>query len=272
MTGKELLMALRNGRRVYGTLVVSTSPRWPQAVRSSGADFVFIDTEHIPIDRTTLSWMCRTYASMGLPPLVRIPSPSPVDACKVLDGGAGGIVAPYVESDRQVRELVGATKLRPLKGRLMDAVLRRPDALGAPLRDYLNKFNSGNILVVNIESVPAIENLDAILSVEGLDAVLIGPHDLSVSMGIPEEYGDPAFDRAVRDIIERARNRNVAVGIHFWESMELEIEWAKAGANLIVHSGDISIFARALREDLMKMREALGDDAPLSDTEGTTAV
>jgi len=79
-------------------------------------DFVFIDTEHIPIGRETLSWMCRTYA--------------------------------------------------------------------------------------------AIENLDAILSVPGLDAVLIGPHDLSVSLGIPEQYRDPAFDRAVRDIIKRAREHD----------------------------------------------------------------
>jgi len=265
-------MALRGDRRVYGTLVVSTSPKWPEALRGSGADFVFIDTEHIPIDRTTLSWMCRTYAAMGLPPIVRIPSPSPIEACKVLDGGACGIIAPYVEFDQQVRELVGATKLRPLKGKRLAEALQDPDALEPPLRDYLEEFNSNNILAVNIESVPAIENLDAILAVPGLDAVIIGPHDLSVSMGIPEQYADPAFDGAVRDIIQRARSRNIAAGMHFWESMELEIEWAKAGANLIVHSGDISIFSQTLRKDLTEMREALGDDAPPSDTDGSTTV
>ena len=272
MTGKELSMALRDGRRVYGTLVVSTSPKWPAVLRSSGVDFVFIDTEHIPIDRTTLSWMCQTYASVGLPPIVRIPSPDPIEACKVLDGGACGIIAPYVESARQVRELVGATKLRPLKGRRMDDALEDPDTLEPRLRDYLEEFNSDNILAVNIESVPAVENLDAILGVGGLDAVIIGPHDLSVSLGIPEQYTNPVFDGAVRDIIQRARNCNVAAGMHFWEGIEQEIEWAKAGANLIVHSGDISIFAQTLREDLTKMRQALGDDAPPSDADGTATV
>ena len=272
MTGKELSMALRGGRRVYGTLVVSTSPKWPEAIRGSGVDFVFIDTEHIPIDRTTLSWMCRTYAAMGLPPIVRIPSPSPIEACKVLDGGASGIIAPYVESPRQVRELAGAVKFRPLKGRRMAEALQDPDLLETPLRDYLEEFNSNNILAVNIESVPAVENLDEILSVPGLDAVIIGPHDLSVSLGIPEQYADSAFDAAVRDIIQRARSRNVAAGMHFWESIEQEIEWARAGTNLIVHSGDISIFAQTLREDLTKMRQALGDDAPPSDPDGATTV
>ena len=272
LTGKELSNALRGGRRVYGTLIVSTSPKWPHAVRSTGADFVFIDTEHIPIDRAALSWMCRTYAAMGLPPIVRIPSPDPIEACKVLDGGACGIIAPYVESARQVRELVGATKLRPLKGKRMEEALEDPDALEPPLRDYLDEFNSGNILVVNIESVPAVENLDAILGVPGLDAVIIGPHDLSVSLGTPEQYTNPVFDGVVRDIIQRARNCNVAAGMHFWEGIEQEIEWAKAGANLIVHSGDISIFAQTLREDLTKMRQALGDDAPLSGTDGAATV
>ena len=269
---KELSNALRSGQRVYGTLVVSTSPKWPEAVRNAGLDFVFIDTEHIPIDRETLSWMCRAYAAAGLAPLVRIPSPCPVAACQVLDGGARGIVAPYVESAEEVRELVGAVKLRPLKGKLAEAALQDPDTLEPHLKDYLDTFNSGNALVVNIESVPAMENLDAILGVPGLDAVLIGPHDLSVSLGIPEQYRDPAFDRAVRDIIKRARHRHVAAGIHFWGGIDQEINWAKAGANLIIRSGDISIFVKTLRRDLMEMREALGDDAPLSGAEGVTPV
>ena len=272
MTANELSTLMRSGQRVYGTLIVSTSPKWPDAVRNSGLDFVFIDTEHIPIGREILSWMCRTYAAIGLPPIVRIPSPSPVDACMVLDGGACGIIAPYVETAEEVRALVGAVKLRPLKGKLGETAISEPDSLEPQLRDYLDDFCSGNILAVNIESVPAIENLDAILSVPGLDAVLIGPHDLSVSLGIPEQYRDPAFDRAVRDIIKRARDHDVAVGIHFWEGMDLEIDWAKAGANLIVHSGDISLFASALRKDLKQMREALGDDAKVSGKDGSISV
>ena len=112
MTANELSTLMRSGRRVYGTLIVSTSPKWPEAVKDSGLDFVFIDTEHIPIGRETLSWMCRAYAAIGLPPIVRIPSPDPFEACKVLDGGACGIIAPYVETAEQVRELVGAVKGR----------------------------------------------------------------------------------------------------------------------------------------------------------------
>ncbi|MBO0799089.1 MAG: aldolase, partial [Blastocatellia bacterium] len=93
MNGRELIKALHDGRRVYGTMIVSTSPHWPAAVKSAGADFVFIDTEHIAIDRTTLAWMCQTYRAIGLAPIVRIPAPDPFQATVALDNGANGVLA-----------------------------------------------------------------------------------------------------------------------------------------------------------------------------------
>ena len=91
MTPAQFRQRLIAGDVLFGTLIVSPSPRWPEVVRDCGLDFVFIDTEHISLDRTDLSWMCRTYAAMGLPPIVRIPSPDPYGAGMVLDGGAAGL-------------------------------------------------------------------------------------------------------------------------------------------------------------------------------------
>ena len=125
MTGKQLNEKLRKGEPLLGTLIVSPSPRWPQVVVGCGLDFVFIDTEHIAIDRHPLSWMCHTYAALGLPPIVRIPSPDPYEATKILDGGAVGVeLTPYVETADQVRALRGAVKLRPLKGEKLGGILQ----------------------------------------------------------------------------------------------------------------------------------------------------
>ena len=77
MNGKELSRALHDGTQVFGTLIVSTSPRWVDAVAKIGLDFVFIDSEHIPVDRSMLSWMCHAYNGIGTAPIVRIPSPNP---------------------------------------------------------------------------------------------------------------------------------------------------------------------------------------------------
>jgi 4-hydroxy-2-oxoheptanedioate aldolase len=198
MTGREVIEALHAGRYVFSSAMVSTSPLWPQLARQSGIDFVFVDTEHTPIDRQTLSWICQTYLAMGLPSVVRLPCNDPFEACKVLDAGAGGVIGPYLETPEQAAALVGAVKLRPLKGKRLAEALRDRKTLQPELREYLEKRNGDKILIANIESVPAIENLHAICSVEGIDAVLIGPHDLSCSLGIPEQYDHPRFDEAVK--------------------------------------------------------------------------
>ena len=265
MTASELGEALRAGDRVFGTLITSPSPRWVGAVRGAGLDFVFIDTEHIAIGRETLSWMCQAYGAAGLAPVVRVPKPDPFLASMALDGGAEGVIFPYVESVAEVQALRGATKLRPLKGQRLQAVLDGRDELEPELADYLARRNAGSLMVVNIESVPALEALDDILAVPGLDAVLIGPHDLSCSLGIPEQYGHPRFDEAVRAIIAKARAARVGAGIHFWARLEQEVAWLKAGLNLLIHSSDIGLFSDALRRDLADLTAGVGDVDPCDD-------
>jgi len=280
MNGRELSEALRSGRRVYGTMVVAPCPRWPGIVRGAGLDFVFIDTEHNALDRHQLAWMCEAFRAAGVAPIVRIPEPDPYRACMVLDGGAEGIIAPYVETPEQVQALRGAVRFRPLKGKHLAQALAAPSSLQSSsfsssssssslpspplepeLAAYLARRNAGTVLIVNIESTPAMAALDDILAVPGLDAVLIGPHDLSCSLGIPEQYAHPRFEEAVRTIFRKARARNVGAGIHFWTSLEPQIRWAKEdGANLIIHSGDVMLFSQALGADLNALRNALGDE------------
>ena len=259
MDGTEFLNRLKKGKRLYGTAILSPSPLWPLAVKRTGADFVFIDTEHIPIDRTTLAQMCQVYKGYGLPPLVRIPTPDPQEVYKVLDGGASGILAPYIESPEQVRELVGAVKLRPLKGERLKEALQNQDSLEPELKDYLKDWNKDKFLIINIESVPALEKLEQILAEPGIDGVIIGPHDLSVSLGLPEEYHNPRFEDAVRKIISKVREKGLGVGIHFSEGAQLQIKWAKAGANIIMHSSDFALFQQRLKEDITEIRSALGE-------------
>lgn len=257
MTGREIIESLHAGRYVFSSAIVGMSPQWPSLAKQTGIDFVFVDTEHVPLDRQTLSWICQTYQALGLPPVVRIPCNDPFEACKVLDAGAGGVIGPYVETAQQVRGLVGAVKLRPLKGDRLQEALRDPSTLEPELRDYLEQRNGDKILIVNIESVPAIENLAEICAVPGLDAVLIGPHDLSCSLGIPEQYDHPRFDEAVRTIFRIARERGVGAGIHFWLGLEQEITWAKAGGNLVMHASDLAAFSRTLKSEVELLRREL---------------
>ena len=254
-----LLQKLKNGENIYGTCIVSTSPVWTKVVGNAGLDFVFIDTEHIPIDRNELTFMCATYKALGITPIVRIPSPDPYRACMVRDAGAVGVIFPYVETVDQIKDLVGATKYRPLKGERLQKVLSGAEQLEPELAAYLENYNNGSLSIVNIESLAAVANLDALLAVPGLDAVIIGPHDLSINMGLPEQYEHPDYVAVVIDIIHRTRAKGLAAGIHFPGNPDRQIRYMKEGLNIVLHSSDMFLFSQKLNEDMIKIKTAAGD-------------
>ena len=257
---KNLIQKLNDGETIYGTCIVSTSPIWSKALVNSGLDYVFLDTEHIPMDRNELAMLCQVYKAMGLPPIVRISSPDPYLACMAKDAGAVGIIAPYIESVDQIREMVGATKYRPLKGERLRSVLYGNEVLDPAVITYLDNYNEGSMCIVNIESMAALENLDALLDVPGLDAVIIGPHDLSINLGLPEQYENPEYEKVVKEIIHKTRSKGLAAGIHFPGVPERQIKWMKEGANIVMHSSDMFLFSQKLKEDFSKIKNAAGEN------------
>lgn len=254
-----MLQKLQQGKNVYGTCLTSVSPGWPMIFKKSGLDFAFIDTEHIPIDRSEMAKMCQMMQAYNVTPVLRIPSPDPYLVCQAIDAGAKGVIAPYLESVDQIRELVGAVKFRPLKGEILQQVLKGEKELSSEMKQYLQNYNRGNIAIANIESVPAMEKLEQLLSVPGLDAVFIGPHDLSISLGIPEQYDHPEFEKAVTYIIRTTRKLGLSIGIHFSLEPERQIRWMKEGANIIIHSSDIALFSQKLNADMRIIKQSAGD-------------
>ena len=259
-TTNRLLQKLNAGKYVYGTGFTSTGPMWPAATAATGIDFVFIDTEHIPIDRVELTWLCQVFKSMGISPVVRIPSPDPYRACQVIDGGAEGVVAPYLESVAEVEALAAAVKGRPLKGKVLEKYRAGDRSTLNGVKNYIEAYNASNMCIANIESVPALEHLDELLSVPGLDAVFIGPHDLSVNLGVPEQYDHPVFEEAVKKIIHITRAKGKHIGIHFSMEPERQVRWVKEGANMITHSFDIALFTQRLKSDMDIIRKGIGDE------------
>ncbi len=260
MRGREIRAALHQGRPVYATALLAPGPHLPDVVDEARADFVFIDTEHTPLGRETLAWMCHIFKALNIPPVVRLPSPDAYEAAKVLEGGGGGgIIGPYIETVEQVRALAGAARWGPIKGQRLQEALRDPGTLEPKLRSYLEERNQDTLLILTIESVPALHNLDDLLAVPGVDAVLIGPHDLSCSLGIPEEYNHPYFAEAVRTVFQKARAHQVGAGVHMWPGLEQEIAWVHAGGNLIMHGAEITTFGQQVVPNLAALRSALGD-------------
>jgi 2-keto-3-deoxy-L-rhamnonate aldolase RhmA len=265
-TGKEFRDTLRSGRIVYGTLLTSSSPGIFDTIVALRPDFVFLCTEHIFYNQDTLGWMCRAYRAAGINTIVRILKPDPFLATQALDSGAATILAPYVEDPEQVLELVGAVKFRPLKGRKLNEIIHGKEKPGADLEAYLKNHNKNNSLLLNIESPAGVENMEKFFSVKafdgpGVDGIIIGPHDLSVSYEMAEKYESRGFIELSSDIIRKARNAGVAAGGHNGSpgSIQLQMEWAKAGANIIIHSSDVFMFADKYQEDINRIRVLKGE-------------
>jgi 2-keto-3-deoxy-L-rhamnonate aldolase RhmA len=255
MNSESLQQALKQRSPVFGTLVVSPAPELVPVVAGMEIDYVFIDTEHIASDRRTLSWMCRAFSAAGVAPMVRIPTSSPDEASQAIDAGAAAVLAPYIETVEQVESLVGAVKQKPVKGKVLEQMLHDPEA-HVEQRNYTLRHNSARSLLINIESVPAIEQLDCLLSVPGLDGIIIGPHDLSVSLGIPEEWTNPLFISAVDEILQKARIHGISAGIHhiFDGKLDQYVRRKDAGANIVLHSADILAFIYQMRRELTEIR------------------
>lgn len=243
-------------------------------VNTLDVDFVisFVVLNSLDVQHKKYIGKVRSYRSMGIAPIVRVAAADATLVCQAVNAGAQGIVAPYLEKEDEVESLVYALKYRPLKGMLLEQYKATPETMPDALRTYLATYNSGNVAIANIESVPALNNLENLLAVKGLDAVFIGPHDLSVSMGLPEEYDHPDFEKAVAYIINSCRSKDISVGIHFSLEPDRQVKWAQQGANIIVHSSDGALFGQRLTSDMKHIRNMLGDTHHFGEPDSVSAI
>lgn len=264
MTGEEFRLRLHSGQRSYG-IHLSHWGGAHAAHQNLGLhiDFAFIDSEHTPISRAEIATMCRFYAAGGITPVVRVPFPDAHLAAQAMDAGAWGVVVPYVESSREI-ELIGAiTRYRPLKGERLHQAASGEFELNETTREYLRQYNRHQSLLIGIESVPAIERLDSLCAAPGVDAVFIGPHDLSISMGIPEQYQHPEFVEAVTGIIRAARAAGLGAGMHLKPENAPEPilrQYLSAGLNFILFSHDFAIMRNSANASLDAIRRMTGDE------------
>ena len=235
----------RAAESLGGFQLTSVSPHWPRQL-AGAMDFVFIDGEHHCFSREQVAFLCGAYRSAGIEPIVRVLEPRAALVRAAIDDGAGGIVAPYVETVEQVRELVAAVKLRPIQGqRAAAAMADRP--LEAPMRAMVDDHCRTNTLIIQIESQIGVDQCDALLGVDGVDGVLVGSFDLTATLGCLNDHADDRYVAAVRRIAQVCQTRSLGAGIFFAESPEKE-RWAQSlGYHLLMHGCDWTLIREAMR-------------------------
>ena len=214
MKSNKTKQQLAQGQTVYGCMMQQyRSTEIPKLFAAVGFDFIFIDTEHGGFDLETVQDLIRTSNLCGITPLVRVTELLYSLVARLLDVGAQGIILPRVEDPKVLEEAIGWMKFPPLG--------TRGFGIAAPLIDYeqqsfpkiIEHFNANTMAVVQFESQTAIDRSDELLSVPGIDVALVGPADLSISLGLPGEFEHPKVIETITKFMEVCRRYKVAPGI-----------------------------------------------------------
>ncbi len=236
-----------------GSWIQMPDPFSAEIMAKAGFDWLAIDLEHGFINLDTAFRLIQTIDNAGALPIVRLHENDPSTIRRVMDAGAGGIIVPMINTAEEARKAVDAVKYSPIGKRSFG--LGRAHEFGLNFDTYIREINKTSIVVIQIEHKDALENLDAILAVPGIDALIIGPYDLSGSMGIPGKFDNPAFCSAVTKIINKAKQSPVALGIHIVHPSELDLnERYRQGFTFIGYGMDTIFLQNGARNAVHEAR------------------
>ena len=159
--------------------------------KTAGFDTLYVDLEHNTLSIDTCCQICISAQQIGITPLVRVPANTPEYICRVLDGGAMGVITPHVRSAAEARAMVELVKFAPLGHRSAGGALSHYQYRSFPMTETNAAMNDATSLVVMLETVAALENVEEIIATEGVDMLLIGSNDLCAEMGITGQYDHP---------------------------------------------------------------------------------
>ncbi|HEX4230937.1 MAG TPA: aldolase/citrate lyase family protein [Bryobacteraceae bacterium] len=254
MQTNRVKQALKAGKWQFGVgLSQLRSPEIPRLLAAAGFDFGFIDTEHGGFDLETVQDLCRVASFCGLAPIVRVADMQYPLVARTLDCGAEGVIFPRVESPEVLAKAVAWTRFPPEGVRgygLGGAQL----GYGTPtFAEAIAHANANTLVVLQIETVRAVEAREELLSVPGIDAVLIGPADLSISLGIPGDMRSPRLVEAIEQIRESCLQHGVAPGAHF-RSPDLVKFWKERGLLFLSCGNEISFLYERASEVARQLR------------------
>jgi 2-keto-3-deoxy-L-rhamnonate aldolase RhmA len=248
--------ALKRGDSVVGTMLTEVnSPSFIMMCANAGFDFVFIDMEHGMQTLEQVSHMINTARLAGIVPLVRVRDLSYTEIAGVLDAGAMGIMLPRVETRDQVEKLVSYMKYPPMGARGASTNRGHTEYMGMSPQTLVKHFNEHTLVILQIERKKAVENIDELLSVPGVDVALIGPFDLTISLGL-DNMKDDLVQEYIQRTVDSAKKHGVASGIHPPDT-ETALNWGKKGMTMLMAATDITFFSSGAATCAKELRTGL---------------
>lgn len=224
--------------QIFGAWTSIGHPSITEIFCKSGVDFVGIDIEHSTISLEQAQQIIMACHGAGVYCLPRIASHNMEMVKRLLDSGADGIIVPMVSTAFEVKEIIKWCKYPPAGQRSYG--IARGQGYGFDFSSYIEEWNKKSILIIQIESTRAIENIEELLDYEEVDGAMIGPYDLSGSMGIPGQIDHTRITEAVNIVIDSCKRHGKACGTQIInpDSMSVKSAFGK-GYTFIVLASDI---------------------------------
>jgi 2-keto-3-deoxy-L-rhamnonate aldolase RhmA len=246
---------LREGKAVVGTMIrMVRNPAIVSVASNAGLDFVMFDMEHGAFSFETLSDAASLSRSLGIDCFVRVPELSKGNVSRALDCGVTGVMVPMIRNAEDAELFALWAKYAPIGGRGFGgngAHTAYRDEGGSSVA-FMQSENPRILTIAQIELAEAIDNIEAIAAVEGIDALLIGPADLSNSLGVPGEFNHPKMDEAIEKVAKAAKDHGKIFGFHAAEA--LTRKWIPYGLQLRMNGMDINLLLKGMSE-ITKLRD-----------------
>jgi 2-keto-3-deoxy-L-rhamnonate aldolase RhmA len=238
------------GERLLGTMLTVPSGTVAEILADAGFDWLFVDAEHGPFEAAELERVLQT-VSRRVPCLVRVPACEEIPIKRALDLGAAGIIVPQVNTAEQAHRVVQYSRYPPHGARGVG--IARAHGYGLEFQPYVASANEQTLVIVQAENIRAVENIEAIASVPRVDGVLIGPYDLSASMGLMGQIDHPDVVAAIQRVTDVCRRSGLHLGIFGVTPASIRPYYEK-GYTLLVSGVDTIVLGQGMRAVLAEMK------------------
>lgn len=253
---KSFKEKLKYNQLTIGSWITLAHPAIAEIMAKAGFDWLTIDLEHSVITIREAEELIRVIELCGVVSLVRLSANDSTQIKRVMDAGAHGVIVPMVNTKEEAQKAVSAVKYPPLGARGVG--LARAQGYGLTFDRYLDWVRKESVVIVQIEHIQGVENLEEILQVEGVDAFLVGPYDLSGSIGRPGDLDHPEMISALKRATEVSKRLEKTMGFHVVPpKAEMVVEKISEGYRLIAYCVDFLFLIESCHDGLSTIRECL---------------
>jgi len=240
---------LQSGAAVSGPIVSEIrTVGLIKALANAGHDFVWLDMEHAMFGWETIQTLVQYARAVGITPLVRATDLSYPLVARALDAGAIGVIVPRVDTREQVEAAVQYAYYPPMGRRGAGGEGRYGYERRTPA-DGVTEVNDATVVVVQVETVEAVERIDDLASVDGLDVICVGPQDLSISLGMPGQFDNPKFVETVTHVMERVTAAGKVCGMVERDARRFQ-RWYDAGGRFFATNTDSNLIYLGAKADV----------------------